>query len=105
MVDIWLISSQLVPFIEVLIVTMKEYFNESENINHHGMHVRVIDKTMLLKTKRNRIVILGEIYKYVIFFITALFSEKWVVPLTVLGFSSIYWVFAGLIFFDVIITY
>ena len=59
MVDIWLISSQLVPFIEVLIVTMKEYFNESENINHHGMHVRVIDKTMLMKTKLNRIVILG----------------------------------------------
>ena len=59
MVDIWLISSQLVPFIEVLIVTMKEYFNESENINHHGMDVRVIDKTMLMKSKRNRIEIFG----------------------------------------------
>ena len=38
MVDIWLIYGQLVPFIEVIILTVKEkYRDDVAIINHHGM--------------------------------------------------------------------
>ena len=42
MVDIWLIFSILIPFLEVSIITFKEYINEEDliAINHHG---RMID--------------------------------------------------------------
>ena len=43
MVDIWLIFGQLIPFIEVALLTIMELFNETETINHHG-HPRPVDK-------------------------------------------------------------
>ena len=36
MVDIWLIFGQLIPFLEVALLTMMEYYNETEAVNHHG---------------------------------------------------------------------
>ena len=37
LVDVWLISTQLVPFIEVVLITLNElYDEESMTINHHG---------------------------------------------------------------------
>ena len=40
MVDIWLICGQLIPFIEVILFTLIELYNEDDTeINHHG-HVR-----------------------------------------------------------------
>ena len=37
LVDIWLICGQLIPFIEVILLTLREFYNEDdENINHHG---------------------------------------------------------------------
>ena len=36
MVDIWLIVCQVIPFLEVIILTTKEYYFDQEIINHHG---------------------------------------------------------------------
>ena len=36
MVDIWLIFGQLIPFIEVVLLTLRELYTEQEEINHHG---------------------------------------------------------------------
>ena len=36
MVDIWLIFGQLIPFIEVIILTVKEIYRDPSAINHHG---------------------------------------------------------------------
>ena len=37
MIDIWLIFSQLIPFLEVCILTFKEHIRyDTEMINHHG---------------------------------------------------------------------
>ena len=43
MIDIWLIFSQLIPFLEVCILTFKEYIRyDTEMINHHG-RPKIID--------------------------------------------------------------
>ena len=46
MVDIWLIFGILIPFIEVCILTFKEYNNveEEQTINHHGLSREVSDQ-------------------------------------------------------------
>ena len=36
MVDIWLIFTQLYPFLEVVLYTIIELYNEVEFTNHHG---------------------------------------------------------------------
>ena len=36
MVDIWLICGQLIPFVEVMLLTLMELYNETDTINHHG---------------------------------------------------------------------
>ena len=36
MVDIWLITVQLIPFILVLILTTTEIYEDQQFINHHG---------------------------------------------------------------------
>ena len=41
LVDIWLICGQLIPFIEVILVTLREVYNEEDVINHHGHARRV----------------------------------------------------------------
>ena len=42
MVDIWLIFGILIPFLEVSILTFKEYMNdESLAFNHHGRMIEV----------------------------------------------------------------
>ena len=43
-VDIWLIAGQFLPFLEVVLLTLKELFFETETINHHG-----IKKTVKIK--------------------------------------------------------
>ena len=37
MVDIWLIFTQLYPFLEVVLYTIIELYNEEEVTNHHGL--------------------------------------------------------------------
>ena len=37
MVDIWLIFGQLIPFIEVALLTIMEQLNDPDEINHHGI--------------------------------------------------------------------
>ena len=39
LVDIWLICGQLIPFIEVILITVRELYNKEDVINHHG-HIR-----------------------------------------------------------------
>ena len=42
LVDIWLICGQLIPFIEVILLTLKEVYNvEVDEVNHHG-HARKV---------------------------------------------------------------
>ena len=42
LVDIWLICGQLIPFIEVILITLRELYNEEDDeINHHGFVRRV----------------------------------------------------------------
>ena len=42
LVDIWLICGQLIPFIEVILITLRELYNEkNDEINHHGFARRV----------------------------------------------------------------
>ena len=38
MVDIWLIFGQLIPFVEVVLLTFQEAYrnNEEQRVNHHG---------------------------------------------------------------------
>ena len=37
MVDVWLIFGQLIPFVEVSLLTIMELYNEDmDRINHHG---------------------------------------------------------------------
>merc|ERR1719192_2067619 len=36
LVDIWLIFGQLIPFVEVVLFTIVEFYNEDDDINHHG---------------------------------------------------------------------
>ena len=45
MVDIWLIFGQLIPFIEVSLLTFMEMVNDPKEINHHGRsrNVPVVD--------------------------------------------------------------
>ena len=44
MVDIWLIVFQVVPFLEVVILTLKELYYDQNIINHHGRAREVSDK-------------------------------------------------------------
>ena len=49
MVDVWLIFSILIPFIEVCILTLKEYYrDELQMINHHG-RPRKVSNNLLAK--------------------------------------------------------
>ena len=41
LVDIWLICGQLIPFIEVILLTLRELYNEEDEINHPGHARRV----------------------------------------------------------------
>ena len=44
MVDVWLIFGQLIPFVEVTILTIRELYNdEREHINHHGTAIDVVN--------------------------------------------------------------
>ena len=42
MVDIWLIFGQLIPFIEVALLTYIEFVNQPETVNHHGQPRKVM---------------------------------------------------------------
>ena len=49
-VDIWLIAGQFLPFLEVVLLTVKELFFETETINHHGSL-----KTVKIKPKTKEV--------------------------------------------------
>ena len=82
MIDIWLIFGILIPFLEVCILTFKEYnSNEGDGrmINHHG---------------RQRAIVENSLYKKI-------------VPVLTLTFIIIYWIISigMLVFNDVYLTY
>ena len=42
MVDVWLIFGQLIPFIEVTLLTIMEHYNvEEDKVNHHGTAISI----------------------------------------------------------------
>ena len=51
-VDIWLIAGQFLPFLEVVLLTVKELFFETETVNHHGS-----PKTVKIKPKTKQVFI------------------------------------------------
>ena len=44
MVDIWLIFTQLYPFLEVVLYTLIELYNDEDYTNHHGFKKDVPDE-------------------------------------------------------------
>ena len=44
MVDIWLIFTQLYPFLEVVLYTIIELYNEEDFTNHHGFKKDIPDE-------------------------------------------------------------
>ena len=64
LVDIWLITVQLIPFLFVISRTLLELFTEQEEINHHGKNRKVGRGWMDDQTNRDKIAkILGLIGK------------------------------------------
>ena len=51
MVDIWLIFAQLIPFIEVVLLTFLESFSDTENVNHHGFQRNVVEHQQVKKKR------------------------------------------------------
>ena len=48
LVDIWLICGQLIPFIEVMLLTQMEVYNDQDYmINHHGFMMKVESKSQV----------------------------------------------------------
>ena len=41
MVDIWLIFGQLIPFVDVILLTCMELYNTADEVNHHGFARKV----------------------------------------------------------------
>ena len=56
MVDIWLIFGQLVPFLEVCLLTVKESYRSSDMINHHGLARNVSKDKKVCKIKKEYII-------------------------------------------------
>ena len=56
LVDIWLICGQLIAFIEVILLTLRELYNEEDKINHHGSVRRIwsISKVSFLFLVHNK---------------------------------------------------
>ena len=49
MVDVWLIFGQLIPFVEVSLLTIREvYDDENQLINHHGTALEVDTSVSIL---------------------------------------------------------
>ena len=120
MVDIWLICAQIIPFIEVILLTAMEHFNDPSVVNHHGQArklntqpqvngasptlfggadkgsngnkikwLKITGRTVLIQSKNS------------IF----LFSERKIVPATLIGFSIVYWSIGFSSHFDLYKTY
>ena len=53
MVDTWLITVQLLPFIFVVLTTVGELLTDSDSTNHHG-HDRMIENKWLLGINEKR---------------------------------------------------
>ena len=58
MVDIWLIFGQLVPFLEVCLLTVKESYRIADIINHHGQARNVSKEEKVCKKECNIILTL-----------------------------------------------
>ena len=52
LVDVWLIIGQLIPFVEVIILTLREILAETDAINHHGFE-RPVSKQVEVEKKLN----------------------------------------------------
>jgi len=101
LVDIWLICGQLIPFIEVILITLMELYNEEDNhFNHHGFMRRGGSISQMIspaqsnkedKNKDNDNEIKIKILKII---------EKKIVPGLFLLFSLVYWTFGLLCYYD-----
>ena len=68
MVDIWLIFTQLYPFLEVVLYTIIELYNEEEVTNHHGFKKDIPEE--------QRQGVHHVVSNFLIVYIYHLFSEK-----------------------------
>ena len=59
MVDIWLIFAQLIPFIEVILLTIMEKYRKTASINHHGQP-RMVDN-MEIHVPDNEVIVIGKL--------------------------------------------
>ena len=51
MVDISLIFAQLIPFVEVVLLTFLESFSGTEIVNHHGFQRNVVENQQVTKKR------------------------------------------------------
>lgn len=56
MIDVWLIFSQLIPFVEVILHTYMDCLrnNDERQVNHHGQAINVVNGNSDLFTKRKK---------------------------------------------------
>ena len=74
MVDIWLIFTQLYPFLEVVLYTIIELYNEEEVTNHHGFKKDIPEEQRHVVHVHH--VFSTSYYIFLIIYVYLLFSEK-----------------------------
>merc|ERR1712227_569610 len=92
LVDLWLISTQLVPFLLVVMTTSIELFqDQGAEINHHGFARKIAFKDENDYTKED---FRKKILRYL------LFTEKKLIPIIFVSFGTIYWTYGCMLYFQ-----
>jgi len=120
MVDIWLIFGQLIPFVEVSLLTIMELYNEDRDMfNHHGTAIAV--KNPDIKNVQQAFTtsgdqVNGNMEKQAEKAFNQMFgtsgiarwakiTEKKIVPTLVFIYFCVYWIFGIFCYNDIIKTY
>ena len=108
MIDIWLIFCIFIPFLEVCILTIKEYFTDDNlEINDHGRR-RQLRQTMIFKNiemRRNIVEVSIKIGKLLFDSFNYKINESLeqnIVPVLTLIFTLVYWTIGISVYMDVL---
>ena len=110
LVDIWLISVQLIPFILVILRTLLEVFSDQESINHHGkarkvnslldsspsFHSRMAGYLQLLGNS----LLISFVHKHEYCAKAFVILEKKIFPSIYLLFALSYWIYGIFVYMD-----
>ena len=102
MIDYWLILCQLVPFVQVVLITAKEHIKDEKQEEYMGVSVLTKDnqevKKAAWKVTPTVLSLIGKFLHILLFPNKNLFSEKKVMPMIVLSASVLYFVIAAMFF-------